>query len=567
MPRTPRPTIEIESGSLVGVNKDSVAVFRGVPYAQAPVGDLRWRAPRPATGWIGTRDARKDGPVAVQRAAAYEEFIDAVIEGQGFGSVKASALKQVAKRAPRPKESEDCLYLTVRSPQPEPSAKLPVMVWIHGGDHQDGSNNDVFYASTALASQGVVEVSFNYRLGLMGYFAHPELTEESDDGVAGNYGTLDQIFALRWVRDNIAQFGGNPDNVTIFGESAGGESVIHMMTAPSAQGLFHRAVAQSPANSGQMVQLRQPFLDYDAAVDHSAKFADALGITGPDQLSRLRECDAAELYALVRAAPRLGDHYPVIDGKVLPESPFAAFVAGRQAKVPLIIGSNANEATVLYPLLKAPMVEYRFRPLPAAQPQPEMVAAFGPDMDRLATLYPGLDRRETSAEIDFMGDHMFGAPAYWYAKNHARAGQSAWLYQFTRTPPSDSATAGAFHAAELPFVHGTKNPVLPSGPGDAQLGEHIRQYWTQFATTGDPNQAGADPSSAPWPRFDTEAPQWLRLDHTISAEPVDRAEKFEILNARTGRLLADLGGATDQPAAGPAAERLAGDESEAKVTG
>ncbi|NJN55649.1 MAG: carboxylesterase family protein [Anaerolineae bacterium] len=168
-------------------------------------------------------------------------------------------MKLILKVSPKPKESEDCLYLNVRTPLLDGDGRLPVMVWIHGGDHQDGSSNDIFYESNALAHRGVVVVTINYRLGLMGYFTHPELSQESPHNVSGNYGTLDQIAALQWVQENISAFGGDPDNVTIFGESAGGESVAHMLTSPLARGLFHKAIMQSPGNSGQMFFLKQPF--------------------------------------------------------------------------------------------------------------------------------------------------------------------------------------------------------------------------------------------------------------------------------------------------------------------
>lgn len=548
MARKSGPEVGTTAGRIRGTYDDGVAVFRGVPYAQPPVGDLRWRPPQPPTSWDGVRPAVKNGPIAIQRAALYDVFIDTVIDGMGFRKPKAAALKTLAKRMPRPKESEDCLYLTVRSPQLGSAAKLPVMVWIHGGDHQDGSGSDVFYASNALTNNGVVTVSFNYRLGLMGYFAHPELRSESPNGVAGNYGTLDQIAALRWVQDNIAEFGGDPENVTIFGESAGGESVMHMMTSPYAQDLFSRAIAQSPANSGQLIHLDRPFLDYDSALDNSAAFAHAIGIQGPDQLSRLREADVESLYGLVRSAPVLGDHFPAIDGDVIPQSPLAAFQAGQQAPVPLMIGSNAQEATVLYPALQAPMVEYRHRPSPPDRLPPEMAEAFGDDIEPLCELYPGLAHADRDAETEFMGDHMFGAPAYWYARHHSDAGNDTYLYQFTRQPPSPRATAGAFHAAELTFVHGTKAPILPVGPGDDVLGQQVRGYWTGFAASGDPNGwlRGAGSPAEKWPKLDPTAPSWLVLDHQITPQPVDRTARYELLNARTARVLAE--------AAAPASE-------------
>ncbi len=535
MARNEAPQVRTTAGTISGAwkAKGGVAVFRGVPYAAPPVGDRRWRAPQPVEPWSGVRKTTKDSPIAMQRATMIETFFNSLVDGQGWNNARTRATKALFARAPKPKESEDCLYLNVRTPQVDSAAKLPVMVWIHGGDHQDGSGSEVFYASNALPELGVVTVSINYRLGLMGYFAHPELGAESEHGVAGNYGTLDQIAALEWVRDNIAEFGGDPDNVTIFGESAGGESVMHLMTSPLARGLFHRAIAQSPANSGQMIHLRRPFLNYDAAEDTSVTFANALGITGPDQLPRLRELSADELYALVRAAPRLADHFPVIDGHVLPESPLAAFAAGRQAPVPFVIGSNADEATLLLGALGGVMVEYRHQPAPDDAIQAEMAGAFGDDLARLVELYPGLERRDDGAALDFMGDHMFGARAYWYARHHADAGHPTWLYHFARVPPSPTQTAGAFHAAELPFVHGANVPILPLTDDDKVLAAEMRNYWTSFARSADPNGS----ASVAWPQFETNERQWLRLDHEVKVEAVDRVDKYEILNARTARLV------------------------------
>ena len=539
MARQEAPEVRIASGRLKGAWKGgrkgqpTTAVFKNVPFAAPPVGDLRWRPPAPVEPWSGVRSATKDGPTAYQRGTLIDVFMEELMNGQGWHPARSRALQELFKRAPMPKESEDCLHLTVRTPQLGAQAKLPVMVWIHGGDHQDGSGIEPFYASNALPNEGVVTVLINYRLGLMGYFAHPELAAESEHGVSGNYGTLDQIAALEWVRDNIGEFGGDPDNVTIFGESAGGESVMHLMTSPLARGLFHQAIPQSPANSGQMIHLRRPFLNYDSAEDTSVAFARALGITGDGQVERLRARSATELYALVKAAPRLADHFPAIDGYVLPESPLSAFANGRQAQVPLAIGSNANEGSILLRALGAPMVEYRHLPQPDGALQPEIAHAFGDHTARLGDLYPGLATGDRGAQIDFLGDHMFGARAYWYAKHHAAAGHATWLYHFSRTPASPKQTAGAYHAAELPFVHGSNVPILPMTDDDKILGAKMRGYWTSFAKSANPN-AGADVA---WPAFKPGSPEWIRFDHTVQAEPVTRTAQYDIFNARTARLV------------------------------
>ena len=538
MAKREAPVVDVVQGSLRGSwkSKDTVAVFKGVPFAAPPVGNLRWRPPQQPASWSGVRDALKDGPMAIQRAADLELFMHAILTGQGWGKARVGLLKNLVKYMPQPKQDEDCLYLSVRSPNTDRSAKLPVMVWIHGGDHQDGSGSDVYYNSNALAATGVVTVSINYRLGVMGYLAHPELVAESEHGVAGNYGTMDQIAALEWVRDNISGFGGDPDNVTIFGESAGGESVMHLMASPLARGLFHRAVPQSPANGGQMVHLDKPLHNISSGMDVGTKFAEALGVSGLGQLAKLRAMSVDQLYGLARSDRYLGNHYPVIDGHVLPESPFVAFAQGRQAPVPLMIGSNADEGTLIRPVLDAPMVDFRHSPTPASGLQPEIAEAFGSDTTRLLELYPGLDNQNLQAEIRFMGDHMFGARAYYYARHHAAAGHQTYLYHFARVPKSPKQTAGAYHAAELPFVHGSSVPIFPMTAEDKALSKEMIGYWTDFAKAGDPN-GGSRPA---FPTFSPDDPRWLRLDHRVVAEPVTRREQYEIFNARTDRLVGDM---------------------------
>ena len=542
-PKRTAPEVEIAQGRLSGrwKAKGTVAVFKGIPFAQPPVGDRRWKAPGPAPAWSGTREATKHGSMAIQREAFFETFMHELLGGQGWHPTRVRGLEALVQRMPRPEQSEDCLYLSVRSPSLDAAAKLPVMVWIHGGDHQDGSGSDVYYDSQALASHGVVTVNINYRLGVFGYFAHPDLRAESEHGVAGNYGTLDQIAALEWVRDNIAAFGGDPDNVTIFGESAGGESVLHMMTSPLARGLFHRAIAQSPANGCQMYHLDRPVLAHPSAQDRSRAFAEAAGATGDDPVARLRAMSADRLHEVVLADDETGDHYPVIDGVVIPESPFAAFAGGRQAPVPFVIGSNADEGTLILPALGgAPMAEYRYLPLPQDAVQPEMADAFGDDLVRLGEIYPGLERRDRRAEIAFLGDRMFGAPAFYYARHHASAGHDTHLYFFARVPKLEGQTVGAYHAAELPFVHGTNVPILPMTSKDKALSRQMMRYWTDHARRADVNASAPGVNHPEWPAFDPDDPHWIRFDHTIGVEPVQRREQYDIFTRLIDRRVADM---------------------------
>ena len=405
------PTATTTTGPIRGTTTSDgrVAFFRGVPYAAAPVGDLRWQAPRPHEPWTDTRACTKFGPYAHQRAAGFEQFFDLLVSGLGLGKARRRALATAIKLAPT-KQSEDCLTLNIRTPRH--ATDLPVMVWIHGGDHTDGSGAEAMYQSDVLPERGCVLVTINYRLGLFGFLAHPELSAESPDGVSGNYGLLDQIAALEWVRDNIAAFGGDPGNVTIFGESAGGEAVLNLMTAPTARGLFHRAIAQSPSDSGRWLHLDRPMLDFEPAVDTGRAFAE---LAGAASIEELRQIDADTLSTFYTDNPHLGrSFYPVVDGVVLPTAPMTAFSRGEQAPVPLVIGYNADEGTLLAGFMHPAGAEFEAPADGSAVPPAEIRAAFErsyptvEQVDRLLAAYPGLGLGDIDARIDHAGDHMFG---------------------------------------------------------------------------------------------------------------------------------------------------------------
>ena len=538
--------IQTRAGKVSGRYEEDnqIAVFKGIPYARPPVGQLRWKPPQPVASWDGVRPAESFGSAPVQLEAEFELFLDALVEGQGWGWLKENLVKLLLNFAPQPEQSEDCLYLNIRTPAPDPEARLPVMVWIHGGDHQDGSAANVLYDSNALAQRDVVLVSINYRLGLMGYFAHPQLSEESDGaeaGVSGNYGTLDQIAALRWVQENVRAFGGDPDDVTIFGESAGGESVAHMMTSPLARGLFHKAIMQSPANGGQMRHLRRPFLGYRAGEDVGRTFADHFVPPGDDQIDRLRQIPPDDLYSLARKR-EFHVFYPLIDGYVLEKSPFEAFLDGEQAQTPLLLGSNADEGTLLYPLVRAPLPGLGAQEIPPGESAGVVREAFGQDAEALLAHYPGLKEGDPEAaeraSAALLGDSLIGAPVHFYALHAAQAGQPTFLYIFTRTPPSPNQTAGAYHAAELPFVHDTGLPFFDKTVGDEALTRIIGDYWTQFAKNGDPN---ADPHPH-WPAFNPDDQRWMRLEpgQKLGPEPVHRAGRYAILQRRLLRQIEQM---------------------------
>ena len=531
------PAVEIQGGKVSGVYEDDgrIAVFKGIPYARPPIGDLRWRPPEPVQSWNGVREAVKHGPMAWQAASGIHDFFNGLIDGQGWGVLRSTAIKLIFRLMPHGKQDEDCLYLNIRTPVLDPEAKLPVMVWIHGGDHQDGSGHDPYYTANALPGRGVVLVTINYRLGLMGYFTHPDLSRESEHGVSGNYGTLDQIAALAWVRDNIAGFGGDPDNVTIFGESAGGESVAHMLTSPLARGLFSKAILESAANSGQMGFLTKPFAKHLAAEEKGWLFALKFVSPGSDKIGALRRIPAKILQQTVTREKNEAFFYPVIDGWVLEKSPFEAFLNGDQARVPMLLGSNSHEGTLIYPMFQSPVAEMPPMPEPSGIPA-YLKEAFGDDADEMMKLYPGLSEGRSDAGIALTGDCMFGHKARFYAVQAARADQPVYFYHFNRVPPSPRQTAGAFHAAEIPFVHGSKVPILPLTEEDNALVKIMGDYWTGFAKTGDPN-GGDNPD---WPRFSPDEQEWMLLGPQVGPKPIDRKDKYDILDRRLIRLIEEM---------------------------
>ena len=524
----PTPPVKIRTGTLTGTydKQGEIAIFKGIPYAKPPVGPLRWKPPQPATSWSGTLKAEKAGPSAIQlKVEGAEAVFYVLFEGQGWGKLKTAAMKLMMKVAPSPKESEDCLTLNVRTPSLDREAKLPVMVWIHGGGHFAGSGEDLTTDSTALARRGVVTVTINYRLGIMGYFAHPELSLESAHGVSGNYGTLDQIEALRWVQENISAFGGDPDNVTIFGESAGGESVAHMLTSPLARGLFHKAIMQSTSAGFPYMILRHPFLTNPAVEELGQRFADRFAPPGEGQVDALRQIAPDRLYQPAWDEIDFRRFNPAVDGYVLEKHPLQAFLDGDQARVPLLLGSNADEGTWLLPMLRSPVSGY-------VGVEPHQVAGvirerYGNLAESLFELYPGLRQGEESAQMAFLGDNYVRANDQFYATYAARVGQPVYRYLFTRTPPSPKQTIGAYHSADVPFVHGKPMPMFDFTEEDKALAQAMGDYWVQFARSGDPNLAG----HPQWPTFTADNPRQMRLGlgAQLGAIEVDRQAKLELL--------------------------------------
>jgi para-nitrobenzyl esterase len=538
----PGPVLAVEGGQIQGSFEEDgrIAVFNGIPFAAPPVGELRWKPPQPVVSWEGVRDATQFGSICPQSPAGERDFAGRLIDGQGMGWLRKTVFKLAVGLTAAETESEDCLYLNVRTANLGGSGRQPVMVWIHGGGHQTGSGSTDFYQSNSLALRGVVLVTFNYRLGLIGNFAHPGLSAESEQRVSGNYGTLDQVAALEWVRDQIAAFGGDPSNVTIFGESAGGESVAHMLTSPLARGLFHRAIMQSASTGELQVRLRRPVMHFESAEAAGEAFAKKLSGEEGDPLGDLRAMSWEELYERDAALPDFDRyHYPIVDGFVLPKSVLEAFLDGDQARVPLMVGSNADEGSLLYSLGDAAL--YGRLPGPTTQEEyaKYLSDSLGPDAERALELYPAADDAGVfDAASRIYGDSRFGATARFYAGKMMDSGQPTYLYFFTRVPPSPKQTAGAFHAAEIAFVFDKSVPLFPFDDQDLVIRETMGGCWTRFAKAGDPNGEGLPD----WPRFSREEPRNMVLGPEIGAAPIERAEAYDIFQRDWLRLIERIRG-------------------------
>ena len=422
---TQTPTrVKIDSGEIEGVAANAVIAFKGIPFAAPPVGELRWRAPKPAAKWSGVRPAREYGHDCMQ---------------EPFGG-------DAAPLGTPP--DEDCLVVNVWTPKERAAARLPVMVWIYGGGFVNGGSSPAVYDGSPSAEQGVVFVSFNYRLGRFGFFAHPALTKEDPSGLLGNYGFLDQIAALEWVKRNIAAFGGDPGNVTIFGESAGGGSVHMLMTSPLAKGLFHKAIVQSGGGRSRgpisMRALREPGPKGELSGEQiGLAFAEQAGVKGDDAaaLAALRKLPAAAIVNgmnLMRQQPATYAG-PLRDGRIVVEDTEVAFKAGRQAKVPYMIGAND--------------LEFGFAPMPADRVD-GMLASWGAARESVVAAFDPEGKGDKGLiGMRLMSDTAMVEPARMLARIASAAGQPTWQYRFSYVASSlRGKVAGALHATEIPFV-------------------------------------------------------------------------------------------------------------------
>ena len=501
----PEALISTPQGPVQGVTTDDENLynFKGIPFAAPPVGELRWAAPEPAAKWNETLTADSFGNRCMQPSGVEGGFFNRLIEGHGLGAVKNFLIKRaVAAQKPSPM-SEDCLYLNVRTGNLGAETKQPVMVWIHGGGHQFGSSDFNYYQDNALAKKGVVLVTINYRLGAMGYMAHPAISAADPNGVSGNYGTLDQIAALQWVKDNISAYGGDPDNVTIFGESAGAWSVTELMASPLATGLFHKAIGQSGSSSYHMGQIEGDGVGWPSGYSTGQKVAEALGLTAPTA-KQLRAIPAQDLQDIITEEISEGFHH-IRDGYVFPENVGVAFAKGQYNKVPMLFGYNSDEGTLFFPNDPQPTVWLPdTTPGTAEDLTAQLSKAFPTEAANLVALYK-LDTDFAEGGTQMMGDEIFGVNIRYVARQNEAQGEDSYLYYFSRIPPSKKQTLGAFHAAEIPFVFGSYEPILGQSDEDKALAELMQNYWVNFARTGNPNGDGLPG----WPLHKGE--NWMHL--------------------------------------------------------
>lgn len=516
-------TVAVRAGRLRGLTLagGGERAFLGVPYAAPPVGDLRWRPPQPVAPWSGVREAVRFGPAARQAPFPSNSIYAATQADTEF--------------------DEDCLHLNVWTGAPGASGR-PVMVWLHPGAYQFGSGSSALTNGEALARDGITVVSVNHRLGRFGFLAHPWLSAESGYGASGNYGLMDIVAALRWVSDNIEEFGGDPDNVTVFGASAGGNSVHNLLAMPAAKGLLHRAIAQSAPGVGPVLDGPGHALGPStlrAGEEAGSELTDLLGVRSLTELRAL-PAETVESVALPRAAgdwrfrilpgAQVSTHvfdsgYPVVDGHVLPRSPLEVYRSGDQLDIPVIVGNTGNESSSL-PFLTS-LDDYRAF----------LEAEFGAFAEEAFAHYPADSDAEVervSAVLD--GDRTFVWSNRTAARELSRTGSApVWRYWFDHAPGIPAGYlerdyAGAFHLAEVPYVFRTLDgPARRDWPwtdADHVLAQQISSAWCNFARTGDPNGDGVPE----WPAYrpeETSTLVWSTTPHI--GDPVDHA-RMEFLD-------------------------------------
>lgn len=510
VPQSRQPIVSTANGAVRGVTHDGITSFKGIPYAAPPVGEYRWRAPQPVKPWTGERDASQFGPSCPQ--ISWSNSGVKIMEGT----------------------SEDCLYLNLWKPaEAANDSKLPVMVWIHGGGFTGGSGSEEMFSGEAFTRQGVILVTFNYRLGSLGHFAFPALTAQNPEEPKGSYAYMDMIAALQWVRNNIASFGGNPDNVTIFGESAGGVSVHSMLTIPAAKELFQKAIVESGGGRTGVLSGTplQPSEGYPVSAEQiGVNFARSHGINGigAEALDSLRALSVEDILLGGRKqneGKRVATYSgPIIDGQLVKETFEDAYYNGHYAHVPLIIGSNNAEASGGF--------------IPARN-QEELFAIFGENQEEARKIYNPEDKFDFRQVMTMVTtDRVWAEPARFTAKEFTRAGVPAYIYMFSYVPEAlkERLPMGAPHASELPYVFNTLQTrwgVKDVTETDCETARLMNTYWTNFAKTGCPNGEGLPV----WPVYTLDDSHIIEFcpDGTAKSIPEPKKERLDVVEKSFGR--------------------------------
>jgi para-nitrobenzyl esterase len=501
--------VKVEQGLLEGKVEDDLTVYRGIPYAAPPVGNLRWRAPKPAVNWTGVRQADKYAPYCMQK------FFGPPYE--------------------RSTMSEDCLYLNVWTPAKTPKEKIPVLVWIHGGGFAAGANSEPLFDGDVLAKKGVVLVNIDYRLGILGFLAHPELSAESPNHVSGNYGLLDMIAALKWIKKNIAAFGGDPDKITIFGESAGGIAVSQLCASPLAKGLFEGAISDSGGSFGPVRAGGGPGENMRPLTAAEQDGLVYQANAGARSLAELRGLSAEKILDATRSMA-----WPIVDGWVIPTDQVTIYDQRKFNDTPVLIGYNSDEGL-------------SFSRFETPQAYGEATKKrYGTFADSLLEAYPAGEKGHPKVARDLARDTAFGWHTWIWAKKQSELGKhKAYLYYFDQHPkyPADSPEAdhGAAHGRDLPYVFGHVTQLrgeTPTEP-DQRVSEMMATYWTNFAKYGTPNGPGVPE----WPAYNDANPQTMVLDASPHPEPVPNLEGLHALDAYFAWRRSPEGSASAEPGA------------------
>jgi para-nitrobenzyl esterase len=489
--------VKTEGGLVEGTVADGLMIYRGIPFAAPPVGDLRWRPPQPAAKWSGTIQADKFAPSCMQ--------------GGGAPNAKAKAT------APQgPGTSEDCLYLNVWTPSKSAGDRLPVLVWIYGGGFTGGATSVPVNSGEQLAQKGVVFVSIAYRVGPLGFMAHPGLTAESKNHSSGNYGTLDMIAGLQWVQKNIAAFGGNSGKVTIMGESAGGIAVSQLCASPLAKGLFQGAISESGGSFGPSRSIGMPGENMVLLADAERAGEAYTKTVGAASIADLRKLPAEKVLETARGQQGLG--WPIVDGWAIPDDQYRLYEAKRYNDTPILVGYNSDEGASFQP---------------PRTPEAYIAATrqrYGPFADSLLKLYPTQETVVPKTARDLTRDAAFGWQTWTWVRLQSKTGKGkAFLYYFDQHPeyPADSPQAGrgSPHASEMSYVFQHLN--AQAMPEDHVISDAMATYWTNFAKRGDPNGEGVPK----WLPFSDANPSVMYFSKTAHEGPVPNTEALKGLDA------------------------------------